>query len=92
NIICVQNVYLGKYSTDGKGLEDLVRKYNLTLDNTIKTKINNAIAALGTVTDPFGTAISTQQVQVQNAIDAIDELKEVLELQLLPFVQQKVTN
>lgn len=92
NIISVQNVYLGKYSTDGKGLEDLVRKYNLTLDNTIKTKINNAIAALGTVTDPFGTAISTQQVQVQNAIDAIDELKEVLELQLLPFVQQKVTN
>lgn len=92
NIISVRNVYLGKYNADGKGIEDLVRKYNLTLDNEIKTKINNAIGALETVTDPFGTAITSQQVQVQNAIDAIDALKEVLELQLLPFVQQKVTN
>lgn len=92
NIISVQNAYLGKYTIDGKGLEELVRTYNLTLDAQIKTKINNALAALSTVTAPFGTALSTQQVQIQNSIDAIEELKDMLEMQLLPFIQQKVTN
>lgn len=92
NMISVQNVYLGKYSADGYGIEDLVRKHNLSLDNTIKTKINAAIASLGAVTDPFGTAISSQQPQVQNAIDAIEDLKNTLETDLLPFVQQHVTD
>lgn len=92
NIISIQNAYLGKYNVDGKGLEELVRTYNLTLDAHIKTKINNALAALSTVTDPFGTALSTQQVQIQNSIDAIEELKDILESELLPFIQQKVTN
>jgi predicted lipoprotein len=88
NIKGVQNVYLGKYSADGKGLEDLVKKYNLQLDTDVKLKINNAIAALGNITDPFGEAIFSQSIQVQNAIDAINELKDILEEQLLPFVQQ----
>jgi len=88
NIKGVQNVYLGKYTSDGKGLEDLVRQYNLQLDNEIKLKISNAIAALGNVTDPFGEAIFSQPIQVQNVVDAINELKDTLEEQLLPFVQQ----
>lgn len=88
NIKGVQNVYLGKYSADGKGLEDLVKKYNLQLDGEMKLKIDNAIGALGNVTVPFGDAITAQPIQVQNAIDAINELKDALEEQLLPFVQQ----
>lgn len=88
NIKGVQNVYLGKFTTDGKGLEDLVRKYNLQLDSDLKLKIGNAITALGNVTDPFGEAISSQPIQVQNAVDAINDLKDTLEEQLLPFVQQ----
>ena len=87
NMKGVQNVYLGKYLTDGKGLEDLVRQYNLQLDNEIKLKLGNAIAALGNVTDPFGKAITSQPIQVQNAIDAINDLKVTLEDHLLPFVQ-----
>lgn len=92
NMKSIQNVYLGKYSTDGKGMEDFVRKYNLSLDSKIKNHINAAIASLGNVTQPFGQAIFTQQVQVQNAIEAIENLKTVLEEELLPFVQQHVTN
>jgi putative iron-regulated protein len=88
NIKGVQNVYLGKYAADGKGLEDLVRKYNLQLDSDVKQKLNNAISALGNVTDPFGEAIISQPIQVQNVVDAINELKDALEEQLLPFVQQ----
>lgn len=92
NMISVRNVYLGSYASNGYGIEDLVRKHNLSLDNKIKTKINNALAALGTITQPFGTAISTQQVQVQQSIDAIEDLKSTLEEDLLPFVQQHVTD
>lgn len=92
NIRSIENIYLGKYTTDGQGLEDLVRKNNLSLDNTIKTKITNAITKLEAITDPFGTAITSQATLVQNAIDAINDLKTTLEGDLLSYVQQHVTN
>lgn len=92
NMKSVQNVYLGKFNTDGNGLEDLVKKYNLSLDNTIKAKMTAAITALNNITDPFGTAINSQPTQVQNAINAINDLKTVLEDQLLPFVNQYIAN
>lgn len=87
NIKSVQNVYLGKYMTDGKGLEDLIKANNLSMDGQIKTKISNALTALGNVTVPFGQAISSQQVQVQNCITAINDLKTYLENDVKPFVQ-----
>lgn len=90
NIVSIENVYIGNYAMNGLGIEDLVREYNLSLDNTIKTKINTAKAALNAITLPFGEAIFNEQVQVQNAIDAIEDLKETLETELLPFVQQHV--
>lgn len=87
NIRGVRNVYLGVYATDGKGLEDLVRVHNLSLDGQVKQKIDAALATLGTITVPFGQAISQQPVQVQNSINAINDLKTTLENDLLPFVQ-----
>jgi putative iron-regulated protein len=87
NIKSVQNVYLGKYSSDGRGLEDLVREHNLSLDGAIKTKINSAVASLQNITVPFGQAISTQPTQIQNAINAINDLKAELENNLMPFIK-----
>ncbi len=87
NIKGVQQVYVKKAS-GAKGLEDLVRQHNLQLDNEVKLKLSNAITALNNITDPFGEAILSQPIQVQNAVDAINELKTILEDQLLPFVQQ----
>jgi len=87
NIKGVENVYLGKYSADGTGLEDLVIKHNRSLDGKIKTAISAAIQALGKIDKPFGEAIISEAVQVQNAIDATADLKTVLEEELLPFVQ-----
>lgn len=92
NMKSVQNVYLGKFNADGNGLEDLVKKNNLSLDNTIKAKMTAAIAALNNITDPFGTAITSQPTQVQNAINAINELKTVLENDLMNHVNQYITN
>lgn len=87
NMRSVRNVYLGVYTTDGKGLEDLVREHNLSLDGQVKQKIDAAIASLGTITVPFGQAISQQPVQVQNCINSINDLRQCLENDLLPFVQ-----
>jgi predicted lipoprotein len=87
NMRSVQNCYLGKYFNDGLGLEDLVKTKNLSLDGMIKNKINSAIVALNSITIPFGQAIITQQLQVTNAQNAINDLKNTLENNLLPFVQ-----
>lgn len=88
NIKGVQNVYLGKFAADGKGLEDMVRTYNLQLDGDLKLKMSTAIESLGKISVPFGEAIVSQKTQVQNAIDAINALKTSLENDLLPFVQE----
>lgn len=87
NIKGVQAVYLGKYTNDGKGIEDVVRAYNLQLDGDLKLKMANAIAALENIKVPFGEAIIDKPLQVQAAIDAINELKDILKGELLPFVQ-----
>lgn len=92
NIRGIEAVYLARYSTDGKGLEDLVRTYNLQLDGEIKLRLSSAIAALQNITVPFGDAITQQPVQVQAAIDAITDLKDLLEGELLPLVQQHIQN
>lgn len=88
NIKGIMDIYQGKFTEDGKGIEDLVRTYNLSLDNDIKTKHGTAVAALQAITVPFGEAILTQQTQVQTAMDKINELAETLADNLKPFVQQ----
>lgn len=92
NIKGIEAVYLARYTSDGKGLEDLVRTYNLQLDGEIKLRIASSSAALQNITVPFGDAITQQPVQVQAAIDAITDLKDLLESELLPLVQQHIEN
>lgn len=87
NIQSVANIYNGKYTTDSYGLEDFVKMYNLSLHNKITQQIQAASNSLGNITLPFGQAITQQPTQVQNAIDAINTLKETLETELLPLVQ-----
>jgi len=91
NITSISNVYYGKYNNvDGEGLEDIVRKYNLSVDAKVKSNLEKSIEALNKITIPFGRAITEQPVLVQNAIDAINALKDVLEGEVLPLVQQNV--
>jgi putative iron-regulated protein len=94
NMKSVQNVYLGKYINDGKGLEDLIKSNNIAMDGAIKTKIAAAITSLNNITVPFGTAIQTsggQRTQVQNAINAINDLKAYLEGDVKTYLQT-ITN
>lgn len=90
NIQGVKNIYKGTYLVDGKGVEDFVRVYNLSLDAKLKQQMDDAIASLTAITDPFGQAIFTQATLVQKSIDKINVLKSTLENELLPLVQQKM--
>ncbi len=87
NIRSVENIYVGKYTVDGRGMEDFVKLYNLSLHNKISQQIQAAINSLNNITVPFGQAITQQATQVENAMAAINTLKETLETELLPLVQ-----
>ncbi|TSD66562.1 hypothetical protein FFF34_003915 [Inquilinus sp. KBS0705] len=90
NINGILEIYQGKLNVDGAGLEDLVRKNNLSLDAEIKSKHAAAVASLQAITKPFGEAIVSEQPKVQNAMNKINELATVLNDKLTPFVKQYV--
>ena len=90
NIISVQYVFQGKFTTDNLGLEDFVKKNNLSLYQSINTKINAAIASLSAIKGSFSSAIIDQPIQVQNAINTINDLKEEIESKLIPYIQLNV--
>jgi putative iron-regulated protein len=87
NIRSVQNIYLGDYNgINGKGLNEIVAQKNSALDNEIKTKIADAIAAIEVIPGTFTSAITNNRVAVQNAQTKVAELKTVLETKLLPLI------
>lgn len=88
NIQGVMMMYQASYSEDKKGIEDLVREYNLSLDQEIKTAHAEAMASLNAISMPFGQAIIQQPILVQNAINKINALEEVLDNKLKPFLLQ----
>lgn len=88
NIKGIMDMYQGKFITNGKGIEDLVREYNLALDNKIKEAHGTAVAALSAIDVPFGQAIIDQKTKVENAMAKINDLASVLDNELKPFLQQ----
>lgn len=92
NILSVRNIYYGMYQADGKGLEDLIRSQNLSMDAEIKVRIQSALNALNNVTVPFGEAITSQQTQLYQAIESINSLGSYLDETVLPFVQTVVVD
>jgi putative iron-regulated protein len=92
NIIGLQNVYLGKYTQDGKGLNDLVALKNKSLDNKIQAEMIAAINSFDNVNGYYEDAIINQRVQVQAIMTALGTLKETLDGELKPFVIQYITD
>lgn len=90
NMQGVKNVYFGKYQEDGYGLHDFLDKNNTSLHAKISTQIENVLSSFNGVTIPFAQAISSQPTQIQNIINQINQLKTILEGELLPFMQQQV--
>ena len=93
NIRGAQNVYLCSYNgQSGVSMSTLIAAKNLALDNKIKDQFTAAITALNNVTVPFETAIHTQRTQLQNAMDAINNLHATLDGDAKTFVQTYVTD
>ncbi len=92
NIIGLQNVYLGKYKEDGRGLNELVAAKNKSLDNKIQTQITEAINSFDNITVPFEEAITTQRIQVQQTMDKLATLQETLDTELRDFLIQYITD
>ena len=80
-------VYKG---TDDKGLEDIVRQYNLSLDAKIKQQMETAINSFNGFTKPFGQAIFDERTQITNTVNAINTLKTTLETELKPLLQANI--
>ncbi len=81
NISGIKNVYLSTYkgSSNGHSMHDLVAAKNLSLDNTIQSKLNAAINVFGTAHLPFGQSVMTERTQVSNIMNAIRELQDILD-------------
>jgi len=93
NMEGVMLMYQGKFGAkDGKGLEDLVREYNLSLDAEIKAAHAAALASIDAFGEtPFGTAITTRASDLQNAMNKINALKDVLDVKVRALIRQRVT-
>jgi putative iron-regulated protein len=80
NFLGIQNVYLGKYgSTDGPGLDDLVKEVDPALDTQMKSELDAAVAALDAIQSvPFDLAIAAADgtPERDNVLKAIQAIKK----------------
>ena len=94
NIVGLQNVYLGHFTQSGYGLSDLVVAHNLSLDNNLRAQMDAAISSFSNITLPYGQAVyNTQQRQMIAATQGkLATLRATLEQQLIPYIQQYITD
>ena len=86
NIRSIENSYLGG-TTDASrklSISTFVKETNPTLDIEIKGLIRDAIQAIGNIPAPFRDNL--QASQVQGAMDAVNEVKEIIESKVRPLI------
>ena len=86
NIRGIQNVYMGKFTTDGQGLNEFVNGKDADLDARFQTEVQTAIDTIGAIPDPFRDSITAQRAAVQAAIDAVSTVQTTLENDILKLV------
>ncbi len=92
NIRGIQNVYMGKFISDGQGLNEFVNSKDATLDARFQAEVQAAIDAIGAIPDPFRDSITSNRGAVQAAIDAVRTVQQTLEQNILPLVQSSEFN
>ena len=92
NIRGIQNVYMGKFMSDGQGLNDFVNSQDPDLDARFQQEVQAAIDAIGAIPDPFRDSITANRGAVQVAIDAVSKVQQTLEQDILPLVQSSEFN
>ena len=86
NIRGIQNVYMGKFTADGQGLNDFVNGKDAELDARFQTEVQAAIDTIGAIPDPFRDSITANRGAVQAAIDAVSTVQQTLENDILKLV------
>ena len=86
NIRGIQNVYMGKFATDGQGLNKFVKGKDAELDARFQTEVQTAIDTIGAIPDPFRNSITAQRSAVQAAIDTVSTVQQTLEDDILKLV------
>ena len=86
NIRGIQNVYIGKFTADGQGLNEFVKGKDAELDARFQTEVQTAIDTIGAIPDPFRNSITAQPAAVQAAIDAVSTVQQTLENDILKLV------
>ena len=86
NIRGIQNVYMGKFTADGQGLNEFVIGKDAELDARFQTEVQTAIDTIGAIPDPFRDSITGQRAAVQAAIDAVSTVQQTLENDILKLV------
>ena len=92
NIRGIQNVYMGKFMTDGQGLNEFVNSHDPDLDARFQQEVQAAIDAIGAIPDPFRDSITANRGAVQAAIDAVSKVQQTLEQDILTLVQSSEFN
>ena len=86
NIRGIQNVYMGKFTADGQGLNEFVNGVDAELDTRFQAEVRTAIDTIGAIPDPFRDSITVQRSAVQAAIDAVSTVQQTLENDILTLV------
>ena len=86
NIRGIQNVYMGKFTEDGQGLNEFINGVDADLDARFQTEVQTAIDTIGAIPDPFRDSISDQRAAVQAAIDAVSTVWKTLENDIMKLV------
>ena len=92
NIRGIQNVYMGKFMTDGQGLNEFVNGKDPELDARFQQEVQAAIDAIGAIPNPFRDSITANRGAVQIAIDAVSKVQQTLEQDILSLVQSSEFN
>lgn len=92
NIRGIQNVYMGKFTSDGQGLNEFVNGQYPDLDARFQQEVQAAIDAIGAIPNPFRDSITANRGTVQAAIDAVSKIQQTLEQDILPLVQSSEFN
>ncbi len=92
NITGAYNVYLGKFNAQGKGISDLAKAKNTSLDVKIRAKFEAAIGSFDNITKPFEEAIVVQRIQVAQTMATVSELATLLDTDLRSFIVTNITD
>ncbi len=87
NIRGIQNVYMGKFKSDGQGLNEFVNGKDADLDSRFQSEVQKAIDTIGAIPDPFRDSITENRSAVQAAIDAVSKVQLTLEQDIKPLVE-----